>query len=154
LDLRPHLSNDGKPHAWSIRFGGRWEDWADGDIVSPFAVRGKSLLETMCGFPDQSAGAEQLAGKGHRQIVLPQMDSIRSHGGSHINPVVDDEGHARGPRDTEEALRIVEQLPGRGGLFTELKDVGAALDGLLGELRQVTIGRGGAVDDGVESPGR
>ncbi len=85
-----------------LRLGGRGENRPDPDIIRPLLLCGQRLLQAVGGFANEPPRPEQLPGRLHREVLLPQMHAVRAHRAGDIRPVIDEERDASRPGHSQQ----------------------------------------------------
>ncbi len=133
-------------------FGSRGEDRAEGYVVDRLGCGGAHLIGIVGGEADEGVGADDGAGVGGEEVVLPQVQGGVQQAGV-IGAVVDYEERVGVPAEGGDFAGLGEDFTAPEGFVTELEDSGAAFEQRRGGVDRMEIeaAEGGCVEDGVDA---
>src|SRR5207253_10814540 len=86
-----HASNIGEANGRVVRFCGRGEDWAESDIIRPFALCPARLLKTVRGFSDQNVAPRFASRELDRIVMLTDVHPFNGHPAGDFGVIIDNQ---------------------------------------------------------------
>ena len=88
-------SNIGEADRRIVRFCGRREDWAESDVIRPFALGPARLLKTVRGFSDQNVTPCFASRELDRIVMLTDVHPFNGHPAGDFGVIIDDQWRGR-----------------------------------------------------------
>jgi hypothetical protein len=150
--FRHGLFQEVKPARRACVFlGSREIDRAEADIIRAFQETLRGLFHVTCRPTDDGPLPQEVPGKGDREIILPEMNTIGMRSDSHVHPVIHNKGYASVLAQGLYLLSNADHLPCLPTLLAKLDRIRPAGNGKLSELQMGESGLKAGVREHVES---